>query len=247
MTSGVLISCVLCPREAACEGLCWPCFHHLGDLLSDRPGSSWDPKRPDEAYVPPGCVWLLAEVAVHDGQRSIRPEPASRPAGGFRSQSPADDTVIAIRDLRSRADDYLPWIIGQRWIGLSPGQIAAHLEVSTARQELRSLQRHLLALLGDGHGPRWVGSCRMLVNADGDLLADEGLALMRAHAREGQAYADDSVYTCAAPLWSRPAPPCGDDESPPLPSVRCPSCRHVYGGAALARMGRVDVDEEVAA
>lgn len=239
-------SCLFDQRELAIGALCWPCHHHLADLLSDRPGSVWNPARPDDPYSPPGVAWLLAAAYRHDGQRAVRPEPGAPPPGGFCSASPGDDTIIALRDWRSRADDHLPWLLGQRWLVFSAGQLAEHSEVATARTELRALQRALLALLGDAHGARWVGTCRTLVDIDGTALDADALSLTRARAHEAGA-TSDGVYTCAAPLWSRPTPPCGDDETPPLPSVRCSSCATVYGGLSLARMGRIDVDEQEAA
>jgi hypothetical protein len=232
-----LPTCVLCPRDRAIEQLCWHCHYHLADLLADRAGS-------DDLALPPGIGWLMRAVARHDGQRAVRPEPGGRAGGGFRSTSPADDTIIALRDHRSGADDHMPWLVGFRWVTSSARQLAEHHDVATARQELRALQRGLLAVLGDRAGGRLVGHCRQLVDVDGQPVSPEDAAAAWEHL-------DDAGWPigtgpCDQPLWCPPQPPHGDDEPGTPPSVRCPSCRTVYGGLSLLRMGRVDV-EEVAA
>lgn len=236
--------CALCPRETFVGLLCRQCFHHLDDLLSDRPGSTWNPRRPDDPYSPPGCRWLLQHVG--DGQRATRPELGGRAGGGFRSTSPADDTVLALHDRRTQPDDSMPWLAGRRWLYRWTAEaLAQHVEVATARTELRALHRALLRLVHDEHGPRLVGHCRTLVTAHGVPLGPDGLAASWA-LKPAELDYPEGIYTCSAPLWSRPTRPAGDDETPPLPSVRCPACRTVYGGLSLARMGRIDV-EDVAA
>jgi hypothetical protein len=216
-TLPTVIPCTLCNREQAIGRCCWPCHHHLADLLSDRAGSDWNPNRPSDPYVPPGIGWLLRALHAHDGQRAVRPEPGG--PRGFGPSSPADDHVIALRDPRTQLDGEFVVLAGGRWLGCSARELAEREDVRTARDELRATQRHLLAVLGDGHGARLVGYCRQVVEA----------------------------AACSAPLWCPPQPPHGDDEASPIPpSVRCPSCLHVYGGLSLARMGRVDVEEAAA-
>lgn len=198
--------------------MCGQCFYHLVDLLGDRPGTAWNPERPDDPYVPPGLRWLIAELHRHDGQRSTKAEQGG--SRGFGSRSPADDHILALRDPRTQIGDEFAVLAGGRWLGWTALQLA-HSDpdtIVTARTELRATQRHLLAVLGDGFGARLVGYCR---------IPDAGTA-------------------CGAPLWCPPQPPHGDDEPGPPPSVRCPACRHVYGGLSLAQMGRV-LPEEVAA
>lgn len=231
-------TCTLCPRARTIEALCWPCHDHLADLLSDRAGS-------DDLALPPGIGWLMRLVAIHDGQPAVKPEPGGRGGGGFRSTSPADDTIIALRDHRSSADDHLPWLDGIRWTGRTARQLAAHDDVATARDELRTLQRGLLAALGDRAGGRLVGHCRQLVDAGGEVLTPDGIADAWARKPATLDY-PEHVYSCDAPLWAAPQPPHGDDEAGPPPTVRCPSCRHTYSGLSLARMGRIDA-EDVAA
>lgn len=244
MTTSLPAACTLCNRDRTIGALCWRCHDHLADLLSDRPGTTWNPARPDDPYVPPGCRWFLAHVG--DGQRATRPQYGAPSQAGFRSTSPADDTVIALGDPRSQPDDHMPWLAGLHWLSYTASQLAANdLEVADARKELRALQRALLGVVHDEHGPRWVGTCRTLVNADGVILTAAALAEARAQAPRHRDYAP-WVFRCSTALWSRPTPPAGEDEQPPLPSVRCPSCRTVYGGLALAQMGRV-LSEEVAA
>jgi hypothetical protein len=211
-------TCASCARVRRVGWVCFACHDHLADLLGDSPGTAWNPLRPDDPYVPPGLRWLIARLHQHDGQRSVRPDgPGSR---GFASRSPADDHILALRDPRTQIADEFAVLAGGRWLGWSARQLAESdpETIHSARVELRATQRHLLAVLGDGYGARLVGYCRITVEGG----------------------------PCAAPLWCPPQPPHGDDEAGIPPSVRCPACRHVYGGLSLVRMGRVDL-EEVAA
>lgn len=213
------LTCLLCPRPPMVELICWQCHHHLADLLSDRAGSDWNPQRPNDPYVPPGIGWLVRALHAHSGRRADRREAGTAPRG-FGPSSPADDHILALRDHRTQITDEFAVLAGSRWMGLTARQLAERTDVRTARDELRATQRHLLAVLGDGLGARLVGYCRCLVDG----------------------------APCAAPLWCPPQPPHGDDEASPIPpTVRCPSCAHAYGGASLARMGRVDLDGEAAA
>ena len=202
--------------------MCFQCFYHLADLLSDRPGTTWNVNRPDDPYVPPGLRWLITALHQHDGRPADRLEYGeSHGGGGFRSASPADDHILALHDPRTQIVDEFAVLAGGRWMGWSARQLA-HSDPETilaARTELRATQRHLLAVLGDGFGARLVGYCRITVEGG----------------------------PCAAPLWCPPQPPHGDDEVGIPPSVRCPACRHVYGGLSLARMGRIDIEQEAAA
>lgn len=213
-----LDQCTLCERERFTGNICGRCFHHLSDLLGDRGGSTWNPERPGDPYVPPGLRWLLAELHAHDGQRAVRPEAGYVPSG-FGPCSPADDHILALRDARTRATEEFTILAGGQWLSWTAEALAHHVDVRTARDELRATQRHLLAVLGDGHGARLIGYCRMVVEA----------------------------APCEAPLWAAPQPPHGDDEPGLPPSVRCPACSAVYGGLSLVRMGRVDVEQEAAA
>jgi hypothetical protein len=226
VTEPLADACASCARARVVGWLCWPCHHHLADLLSDRPGSDWNPARPDDPYVPPGLGWLIPALHRHNGQRSTKAEQEGGSASSFASRSPADDHILALRDHRTQIVDEFAVLAGGRWMGYSARQLAETdaETIMTARTELRATQRHLLAVLGDGFGARLVGYCRITV--------------------EGGPYGSPSP--CGAPLWCPPQPPHGDDEAGLPPSVRCPACRHVYGGLSLVQMGRV-MPEEVAA
>jgi hypothetical protein len=230
MTEPLTDACASCARARVVGWLCWPCHHHLADLLSDRPGSDWNPARPDDPYVPPGLGWLIPALHRHTGQRSTKAEQEGGSASSFASRSPADDHILALRDRRTQIVDEFAVLAGGRWMGYSARQLAETdaETIMTARTELRATQRHLLAVLGDGFGARLVGYCRM----------NAGMA-----PTPGGMY---EAVQCGAPLWCPPQPPHGDDEAGLPPSVRCPACRHVYGGLSLVQMGRV-MPEEVAA
>lgn len=213
--------CASCARARREGWVCFQCFDHLADLLGDRPGTPWNPERPNDPYVPPGLRWLIAELHRHDGQRSTKAEQGG--SRGFGSRSPADDHILALRDHRTKIDEEFAVLAGGRWLSWTAHQLA-HSDVGTiltARDELRATQRHLLAVLGDGYGARLVGYCRMVT---GSALDEKGNSV---------------PVACGAPLWCPPQPPHGDDEPGLPPSVRCPACRHVYGGLSLAQMGRV--------
>lgn len=220
MTEPLADACASCARARVVGWLCWPCHHHLADLLSDRPGSDWNPARPDDPYIPPGLGWLIPALHRHNGQRSTKAEQEGGSASSFASRSPADDHILALRDRRTQIVDEFAVLAGGRWMGWSARQLAETdpETIAIARTELRATQRHLLAVLGDGFGARLVGYCRIIIEGG----------------------------PCAAPLWCPPQPPHGDDEPGIPPSVRCPACRHVYGGLSLVQMGRV-MPEEVAA
>lgn len=226
MTAPTLPACTLCSRDARIGLICYRCLDHLADLLGHTPGTPWNPDRPDDPYTPPGLGWLIAALHAHTGQRATRPEPGG--PRGFGPSSPADDHVLALRDPRTQLVDEFTVLAGGRWLGCTARQLAERDDVATARDELRATQRHLLAVLGDGFGARLVGYCRMYV---GEALDAQG---------------ESVPVACGAPLWCPPQPPHGDDEPGTPPSVRCPACRHVYGGLSLAQMGRV-LPEEVAA
>jgi len=214
-------TCASCARARREGWVCFQCFDHLADLLGARPGTAWNPERPDDPYVPPGLGWLIPALHRHNGQRSTKAEQEGGGSSDFASRSPADDHILALRDHRTQIADEFAVLAGGRWLGWSARQLA-HSDpetILTARTELRATQRHLLAVLGDGFGARLVGYCRITVGGG----------------------------PCAAPLWCPPQPPHGDDEVGIPPSVRCPACRHVYGGLSLARMGRVDLEEVTAA
>ena len=245
------MTCALGDRREARVGLI--CFQHhdrLADLLDPRnTGSRFNPDRPDDTHVVPSIPVLYAQLTAQKGRHGL----AAVGPTGFASSSPADDQVLVLRDPRSSAellgpDDVDPAprpplivlnglacrvLLGRgrpetlppytvaglaSWLHGALPWIAAQPWVGTAWVDLRALSATLRAALGDPP-PRAVGTCRAIVDDDG---------------HENPA----GPWRCAVPLHVPELPPRAPDEPIQLPTLRCPSCGHVYSGADLIRLAR---------
>lgn len=243
--------CVLdCSREARIGLLCWQHHDRLADLLDPRNrGTTFNHERPDDRQVTPSIPVLYAQLSVLRGRHGL----SSVSSSAFGSSSPGDDHVLVLRDPRSRSSvagpddvEHAPRppfvvlaalaerVVAERgrpergwpatvqgvasWLHAALGWIAARPWVDEAWRELRALSSSLAAALGDP-APAPVGTCRAVVNDAGE---------------ENPA----GPWRCAAPLYVPELPPRAPDEPIQLPTLHCPSCGHVYGGAEFMQLGR---------
>lgn len=238
------MSCALGDRRSADVGLV--CYHHhdrLADLLDPRnTGSVFDIDRPEDQRVVASIPVLYRRLSARRGGAGL----AAFGPPAFDSRSPADDTVLVLRDERSRPDVLgpddverapRPTLIALRWIvreldGPRPTTVAGASSwlygslralvavpwVTDAWTELRGLSGALRAALGDPP-PSSVGTCRIVVD-------DEG--------REDP----HGAWRCAAPLYLPELPPRAMDEPFAPPALRCSSCGHRYTGGELVEIAR---------
>lgn len=233
------MSCALDCRWSADVGLL--CYRHhdrLAEMLDPRnEGSAFDINRPEDPRIIASIPVLYGWLDARRGSTGLAP--IGPPA--FGSRSPADDTVVVLRDARSRehvfgADDVehaprppafvLAAIAGRlggvdrsgveglsSWLHGSLRALADQAWVPLAYRDLRRASGTLRAALGDPP-PRSIGTCRVLVDAEGREMRD-------------------GPYRCAVPLYLPELPPRAVDEPMSAPSLRCSSCGHRYTGSEL--------------
>lgn len=242
--------CILCarhePRVALC---CYRCRDNVSDLVSpSNTGSRYNPTRPDDPVVWPSVPALLDLVHQADAQRAGTGI-AGGGSGVFRSTSPADDHVIALRDPRTRPDEDFAALVGMRWLGHEPDDLCAAPDVAVAVRELRALQVHLLGVTGNGLA-RSVGDCFQLVDPDGHRLDDRAVEAAFAAAAlprgvHGPTPWPPTLWRCSTALYMPVLAPRAEDEPiRDLPTLRCAGCGYPYRGAELVQLGR---DQEEAA
>lgn len=238
------VLCTLCDRREAVVGhACWRCRDLLNDLVDPRnTGSRYNPARPDDPIVWPSVPVLLDRL---DAQRGSA-DPTAPSSGAFRSTSPANDHIIAIRDPRTAYEEEFALLSAQRWLRPAD-ELCHHPDAATALRDLRALRTQLLALTGNAL-PRPLGACPQLVNADGQALTDPEVAAAFARTAlppgvHGPHQWPPDVWACAQPLYMPLLPPRGADESPQLPAVRCSACRHTYTGLELAQLADITHQE----
>src|SRR5688500_15579467 len=241
------MTCALgCQRSADVGLLCYRDHDRLADMLDPRNvGSASDPERPDDLRVVPSIPVLYAGLWIQ--RRGSGLAPVGPPA--FGPSSPGDDTVIVLRDHRSRPDIIGPddveraprpplmvlaavanrlgpgMSLRQRSVGgLSSwlhGAVRALAEQSWVPDAYRDL-RAVSGALRAAIGdpqPSSIGTCRVIVDNEG---------------REDPA----GAWRCAVPLFLPELPPRAPDEPMLPPALYCPSCGHRYTGAELVEIAK---------
>lgn len=237
------MSCILgCQRSADVGLLCYRDHDRLADMLDPRnTGSTFDPDRPEDLRVVPSIPVLYAGLWLR--RRSAGLATFGPPA--FGPSSPGDDTVIVLRDRRSRPDILGPddveraprpplmvlnaianrlggggWTVARSssWLHGSVRLLAGQPWVAEAYRDLRAVSGALRAAIGDPQ-PSSIGTCRVIVDDAG---------------REDPA----GGWRCAAPLFLPEPPPRAPDEPMLPPALHCTSCGHRYTGSELVEIAK---------
>lgn len=226
------VLCTLCNRREACVGrACWRCRDLVNDLLDPaNTGSRYNPRRPDDPVVWPSIPALLRRLDAQRGNTG----PQVGGTSVFRSTSPANDHIIALRDRRTTADEEFTALAAMRWLAYTADELCHHDQLAEAVAELRTLRTQLLGVTGNALA-RPVGTCRQLVDADGTEIPEPLVAA--AFAAVEPPWLPDNIWRCAWPLYVPVLPPRAPDEPVIIPTLRCGSCRHLYTGYELVQLG----------